>query len=53
MDRIERLAVIVERCLESESAYMMFDVLSAVSHPRHEQPTGLYRFDTRVMSLHG
>lgn len=30
-DRNERLALIVDRCLESEAAYKLFDMLGAVS----------------------
>ena len=30
-ERNERLAVIVDRCLESEAAYKLFDMLGAVS----------------------
>ena len=30
-DRNERLAVIVDRCLESEAAYKLFDMLGAVA----------------------
>lgn len=30
-DRNERLATIVDRCLESEAAYKLFDMLGAVS----------------------
>ena len=30
-DRNERLALIVDRCLESEAAYKLFDMLGAIS----------------------
>ena len=40
-DRNERLALIVDRCLESEAAYKLFDMLGAVSQLEVGPPTAV------------